>query len=43
MALLASEPYSASAVAAGAVRTLHIDQQDFYDVLSEDFGVTRGI
>ena len=43
MALLASEPYPASAIAAGAVRTLRIDQQDFYDVLSEDFGVTRGI
>lgn len=43
MALLASEPYPASAVAAGAVRSLRIDQQDFYDVLAEDFGVTRGI
>ena len=43
MALLASETYPASAVATGAVRTLRIDQQDFYDVLSEDFGVTRGI
>ena len=43
MAVLASEPYSSSAVASQAVKTLRIDQQDFYDVLSEDFGVTRGI
>lgn len=43
MALLASEPYPSSAVAIQAVRTLRIDQQDFYDVLAEDFGVTRGI
>jgi CRP-like cAMP-binding protein len=43
MSLLASEPCSSSAVASQAVRTLRIDQQDFYDVLSEDFGVTRGI
>jgi CRP/FNR family transcriptional regulator, cyclic AMP receptor protein len=43
MSLLASEPYSDSAVAAQASRTLRIDQQDFYDVLAEDFGVTRGI
>ncbi len=43
MPLLASEPYSSSAVAAQAVRALRIDQQDFFDVLAEDFGVTRGI
>jgi CRP/FNR family transcriptional regulator, cyclic AMP receptor protein len=43
MSLLASEPYSSSAVALQAVQTLRIDQQDFYDVLAEDFGVTRGI
>ncbi len=43
MSLLASEPYSNSAIATQAVRTLRIDQQDFYDVLAEDFGVTRGI
>ena len=43
MSLLASEPYSSAAVATQAVRTLRIDQQDFYDVLAEDFGVTRGI
>ncbi len=43
MSLLASDPYSCSAVAAQPVRALRIDQQDFYDVLAEDFGVTRGI
>lgn len=43
LALLAGEPYATSAVAALPVRALRIDQQDFYDVLAEDFDVTRGI
>jgi CRP-like cAMP-binding protein len=43
MALLSGEPYPSSAVATQAVRALRIDQQDFYDVLAEDFDVTRGI
>lgn len=43
MPLLAGEPYPTSAVATQAVRALRIDQQDFYDVLAEDFDVTRGI
>jgi CRP-like cAMP-binding protein len=43
MALLAGDPYSTSAVATQAVRALRIDQQDFYDVMSEDFDVARGI
>lgn len=43
LALLAGEPYATSAVASMPVRALRIDQQDFYDVLAEDFDVTRGI
>jgi CRP-like cAMP-binding protein len=43
MAVLAGDPYPTSAVAAQPVQALRIDQQDFYDVLAEDFDVTRGI
>ncbi len=43
MAVLAGDPYPASAVATQPVRALRIDQQDFYDVMAEDFDVTRGI
>jgi CRP-like cAMP-binding protein len=43
MALLSGEPYPESAVATQTVRALRIDQQDFYDVMAEDFNVTRGI
>ncbi len=32
-----------SAVAAQPVRALKLDQQDFYDVMAENFEVTRGI
>ena len=41
--LLSGEPYATSAVASKAGRALRIDQQDFYDVLAEDFDVTKGI
>jgi CRP-like cAMP-binding protein len=43
MAVLAGDPYPTSAVATQPVQALRIDQQDFYDVLAEDFDVTRGI
>ncbi len=43
LALLAGSSQPESALAAGPVRTLKVDQQDFYDVLAEDFDVTRGI
>jgi CRP-like cAMP-binding protein len=43
MAVLAGNPYPASAVATQPVRALRIDQQDFYDIMAEDFEVTRGI
>lgn len=43
MATLAGDPYPASAVATQPVQALRIDQQDFFDVLAEDFEVTRGI
>ena len=41
--ILSGEPYPEAAVATNAVRALRIDQQDFYDVMAEDFNVTRGI
>ena len=43
MAVLAGNPYPASAVATQPVQALRIDQQDFYDIMAEDFEVTRGI
>jgi CRP-like cAMP-binding protein len=43
LAVLAGNPYDTSAVALQPVRALRIDQQDFYDVMAEDFDVTRGI
>jgi CRP-like cAMP-binding protein len=41
--LLSGEPYPTSAVALKPGRALKIDQQDFYEVLAEDFDVTKGI
>jgi CRP-like cAMP-binding protein len=43
LALLTGDPYPTSAVAAQPVQALCIDQQDFFDVMAEDFDVTRGI
>ena len=43
MAVLAGNPYPASAVATQPVQALRIDQQDFYDIMAEDFEVNRGI
>jgi CRP-like cAMP-binding protein len=42
-ALLTGEPHPTSAIAAQSVQALCIDQEDFFDVMSEDFDVTRGI
>jgi CRP-like cAMP-binding protein len=42
-AVLAGEPYPSSAIATQAVKALRIDQQDFFDVMAEDFDVTKGI
>ncbi len=43
LAVLAGDSHTESAKATGAVRALRIDQQDFYDVMAEDFNVTRGV
>ncbi len=43
LALLAGRSQPESAMATQPVRALRIDQQDFYDVMAEDFTVTRGI
>jgi CRP/FNR family cyclic AMP-dependent transcriptional regulator len=42
-ALLAGDSQPVSAVTAGPLRALRIDQQDFYDAMAEDFNITRGI
>jgi CRP-like cAMP-binding protein len=41
--LLAGGSQPESAVAGQAVHALRIDQHDFYDVMAEDFSLTRGI
>lgn len=41
--LLAGKPEPESAVATQPLRVLRVDQQDFYEVMAEDFEVTRGI
>ncbi len=41
--LLASDSQPESAVATQPIRALRIDQQDFFDVMAEDFNITRGM
>jgi len=43
LALLAGNTYAESAVATRATRALQIDRQDFFDAMTEDFDVTRGL
>lgn len=43
LALLAGESQPESAMATRPTRALQIDQQEFYDVMAEDFNITRGI
>jgi ATP:ADP antiporter, AAA family len=43
MALLDSEPRTASATAITGVRLLELDQEPFYELLEEQFEITRGI
>ncbi len=43
LAVLAGDSQPESAVATQPTRALRIDQQDFYDVMAEDFDVTLGI
>ena len=42
-ALLAGETQRESAVATQPTQALQIDQQDFFEVMAEDFNITRGI
>ncbi len=42
-ALLAERPHSETARAARPTRALSIDQQDLFDVMAEDFHITRGV
>lgn len=41
--LLADQPHAETAVVTLPARLLRIGQQDLFDAMSEDFGVTRGI
>ncbi len=41
--VLAGDSHPESAQATQPTRALRIDQQDFYDVMAEDFDITRGI
>jgi CRP-like cAMP-binding protein len=41
--LLANQPQAETATAKGQVHTLRIGQQDLFEAMTEDFGVTRGI
>ena len=43
LALLAGETEQESALATQHVRALRLDQEDFYDAMAEDFGLTLGI
>jgi CRP-like cAMP-binding protein len=43
ISVLTGELYSESALAAGPVRVLQIDQQELYDAMADDFNLTRGI
>lgn len=41
--VLAGGTQPETAVVRQPIRALRIDQQDFYDVMADDFGITRGI
>ncbi len=41
--LVADKPQEETAAANQAVHALRIDQQDLFDAMTEDFGITRGI
>jgi CRP-like cAMP-binding protein len=43
LAVLADQPHTETAAAALPVCALCISQQDLFDAMSEDFGITRGI
>lgn len=43
LSLVADKPQEETAAANQAVHALRIDQQDLFDAMTEDFGITRGI
>jgi len=43
LAFLAGDTQSESAMATQAVRALRLEQEDFYDAMAEDFGLSLGI
>jgi CRP-like cAMP-binding protein len=43
LALFANQPQGETATATRPVRALRIEQQDLFDAMAEDFGITRGI
>ena len=43
LALLAGDSQPESAVAIQPTRALRVDQQDFFDIMAEDFDITLGI
>lgn len=42
-ALVVGDSQPASALTAGPLRALRIDQQDFYDAMAEDFNISLGV
>ena len=43
LALVANQPQAETAAATQMVHALRISQQDLFDAMTEDFGITRGI
>ncbi len=43
LALVANQPQAETAVASQTVHALRISQQDLFDAMTEDFGITRGV
>ena len=43
LALVANQPQAATAAASRTVHALRISQQDLFDAMTEDFGITRGV
>ncbi len=43
LALVANQPQAETAAATQTVHALRIGQQDLFDAMTEDFGITRGV
>jgi CRP-like cAMP-binding protein len=43
LALVANQPQAETAAASQTVHALRIGQQDLFDAMTEDFGITRGV